>query len=68
VRKAKDKLAASVKLLPVTENLFLLAEAMEKSDDLSGARSLYQLVAESDRFSKLGRTAVSRLKAMAGKK
>jgi uncharacterized protein HemY len=68
VRKAKDKLAASVKLLPVTENLFLLAEAMEKSDDLTGAKSLYQLVAESDRFSKLGRTALSRLKEMAGKK
>lgn len=67
VDSAKDKLAASVKLLAVTENLFLLAEAMEKSDDLAGARSLYQLVAETDRFSKLGRTAASRLKETSGK-
>ena len=64
VSAARDKLAASVKLLPVIENLFLLAEAMERSDDLRGASSLYRLVVESDRYSKLGRTAASRLKTM----
>jgi tetratricopeptide (TPR) repeat protein len=59
--QANQALAASVRLLPVTENLFLLAEAREKSGDIKGAMLLYRFVAESDRSSKLGRTAASRL-------
>ncbi len=59
--QANQSLAASVRMLPVTENLFLFAEAREKSGDIKGAMLLYRFVAESDRSSKLGRTAASRL-------
>jgi|GEM_PF-1431123 len=61
VRKANDQLADSVRLLPVTENLFLLAEAREKGGDAEGGMSLYRLIVETDPHSKLGRTAASRL-------
>ena len=61
VRKANDQLAESVRLLPVTENLFLLAEAREKGGDAKGGMSLYRLIVETDPHSKLGRTAASRL-------
>lgn len=64
---AKEKLAASVSLLPVAENLFLLAEAMEQGGDKRGARTLYKAVVESGRNKKLARTAVSRLQEMEGK-
>lgn len=64
--EANQVLASSARMLPVTENLFLLAEAREKSGDLEAARSLYRLVVESDRTSKLGRTAASRLAPSAG--
>ena len=67
-RQANLALARSVHLLPVTENLFLLAEAREKSGDVKDARLLYQLVAESDHDSKLGRTAAKRLQQSAGVK
>jgi uncharacterized protein HemY len=59
--QANQLLTESVRLLPVTENLFLLAEAREKSGDTVGARSLYSLIVESDRHSKLGRTSAGRL-------
>ncbi len=62
IDKANEALAESVSLLPVTENLFLLAEAREKSGDMNSAMSLYQLVVENDRYGKLGRTAAARLK------
>ncbi len=65
-RQASQALARSVGLLPVTENLFLLAEAREQSGDVKDARLLYKLVAESDHDSKLGRTATKRLKQSAG--
>ena len=61
VRKANDQLAESVRLLPVTENLFLLAEAREQGGDAEGGMSLYRLIVETDPHSKLGRTAASRL-------
>jgi len=61
VRKANDELAESVRLLPVTENLFLLAEAREKGGDVEGGMSLYRLIVETDPYSKLGRTAADRL-------
>ncbi len=64
--RANQALAKSVRMLPVTENLFLLAETREKSGDVKGAMSLYRLVVEFDRHSKLGRTSVSRLAASAG--
>jgi Flp pilus assembly protein TadD len=62
VRQAKTYLAGSVELLPVAENLFLYAESLAKSDDISAARVRYELVVEHDRFSKLGRKAAKRLK------
>jgi len=61
VRKANDELAESVRLLPVTENLFLLAEAREKGGDADGGMSLYRLITETDPYSKLGRMAADRL-------
>ena len=61
IRKANEQLAESVRLLPVTENLFLLAEAREKGGDIEGSKSLYRLIVEKDAQSKLGRTAASRL-------
>lgn len=64
--QANQALANSVLMLPVTENLFLLAEAREKSGDVAGAMSLYRLVAETDRTSKLGQSAASRLAQSAG--
>ncbi len=66
IRLANEALAVSVRMLPVTENLFLLAEAREKSGDTEGGMLLYQLVVESDRDSKLGRTSVNRLAQSAG--
>lgn len=59
--QAMTHLAESVRLLPVTENLFLLAEASEKGGDPDSASALYELVAASDPDSKLGRTASTRL-------
>jgi Tfp pilus assembly protein PilF len=66
--QANQALARSVRMLPVTENLFLLAETREKSGDVKGAKSLYRVIVESDRSSKLGRTAAKRLKQSAGAK
>ena len=63
---ANQALAASVSMLPVPENLFLLAEAKEKSGDLEGGMSLYRLVLKSDSASKLGRAAATRLQQTAG--
>jgi tetratricopeptide (TPR) repeat protein len=65
-KQANEILADSVRLLAVAENLFLLAEAREKSGDTQGAMALYRLVAESDRYSKLGRSAAARLVPTAG--
>ncbi len=64
--QANQALANSVRLLPVAENLFLLAEVREKSGDTKGAMSLYRLVAEFARYSKLGRTSAKRLAQSAG--
>jgi tetratricopeptide (TPR) repeat protein len=61
ISQANEALASSARMLPVTENLFLLAEAREKSSDIDGAMALYRLVVESDQNSKLGRTAAGRL-------
>ena len=67
-RLANQTLARSVSLLPMTENLFLLAEAREKSGDVEGAMLLYRLIVETDPSSKLGRASVSRLEKSAGVK
>ena len=61
LRKANQQLAESVALLPVTENLFLLAEAREKSGDLKDARALYEVIVDADPDSKLGRSSANRL-------
>ena len=63
---ANQSLAESVGLLPVTENLFLLAEAREQSGDLKAALSLYKVIVDSDPDSKLGRSSASRLEQSAG--
>ncbi len=68
VEQASAVLADSVRLLPVTENLFLLAEAREKNGDTKSAFALYRRVVEHDRYSKLGRTAAMRLKEAKGRK
>lgn len=62
IDRANQALAESVSLLPVTENLFLLAEAREKNGDMKSAMLLYRMVVENDRYGKLGRTAAARLK------
>ncbi|MGW8312137.1 MAG: tetratricopeptide repeat protein [Desulfuromonadales bacterium] len=64
--KANTFLSDSVRLLPTTENLFLLAETREKTGDTKGAMALYQRVFEVDPDSKLGRTSASRLAEAAG--
>lgn len=61
LREANQRLADSVALLAVPENLFLLAEAREKSGASEEARALYRLVAGADEAGKLGRTAAERL-------
>ncbi len=64
--QASQSLAESVALLPVTENLFLLAETREKRGDLKGALMLYKLIVESDPDSKLGHSSARRLAQRAG--
>jgi tetratricopeptide (TPR) repeat protein len=64
--KANAFLSDSVRLLPTTENLFLLAEIREKIGDTKGAMALYRQVFEVDPDGKLGRTAASRLAEAAG--
>lgn len=66
--QANQALLNSVRMLPVTENLFLLAETREKSGDMKGAISLYRLIVAFDRTSKLGRASVNRLEQLAGVK
>ncbi len=65
-QQANQLLAESVRLLAVVENLFLLAETREKSGDAQGAKALYRLVVESDRYGKLGRSAAERLASARG--
>jgi tetratricopeptide (TPR) repeat protein len=64
--QANQALTRSVRMLPVAENLFLLAEVQEKSGDVKGATTLYKLVVEFDRYSKLGRASAARLAESAG--
>lgn len=64
--EADQALTESVRLLAMAENLFLLAEVRQKNGDSDGAMALYRLVAEADRFGKLGRTSAERL-AQGGK-
>jgi tetratricopeptide (TPR) repeat protein len=65
-QQANELLADSVRRLAVAENLFLLAEAREKSGDIEGALALYRLVAKTDRYGKLGQTSAERLVQPAG--
>jgi tetratricopeptide (TPR) repeat protein len=66
LRHASQELAESVALLPVIENLFLLAEAKEKSGDPNGALALYSIIVDADPDSKLGRSSASRLAQATG--
>lgn len=65
-RQASQELAESVALLPVTENLFLLAEAREDIGDLKEALELYTIIVKADPDSKLGHSSASRLAQAAG--
>lgn len=60
-KDARAALTKSVALLPMTENLFLLGEAHEKTGDAPGAVNFYRRVARHDGSSKLGREAQERL-------
>ncbi len=66
--EADSELTKSVELLPVPENLYLLAETREGLGDNNKAITLYRRVFEADRRSKLGRAAASRLEEMEGDK
>jgi len=66
LRQASQELAESVALLPVTENLFLLAEVREKSGDLKEALALYTMIVKADPDSKIGRSSASRLAQATG--
>ena len=66
LRQASQELAESVSLLPVTENLFLLAEVREKSGDLKEAMALYTIIVNADPDSKLGRSSGRRLAQATG--
>jgi len=66
LRQASQELAVSVALLPVTENLFLLAEVREKSGDLKEALALYTMIVKTDPDSKIGRSSASRLAQATG--
>jgi tetratricopeptide (TPR) repeat protein len=68
LRQASQQLAESVALLPVIENLFLLAEVREKSGDLKDALALYTIIVEADPDSKLGRSSANRLAQSTGEK
>jgi predicted TPR repeat methyltransferase len=68
LRQASRELAESVKLLPVIENLFLLAESREKSGDIKDALALYRIIVKADPGSKLGRSSARRLAQAGGGK
>ncbi len=61
LQQASQELVESASLLPVTENLFLLAEVREKSGALKDAIALYMMIVAADPDSKLGRSSASRL-------
>ncbi len=66
LRQAGQELAESVAQLPVTENLFLLAEVKEKSGDLKEALALYTMIVKADPDSKIGRSSARRLAQSTG--
>jgi uncharacterized protein HemY len=65
---ARAALTKSVALLPVTENLFLLGEAHEKTGDATEAANFYRRVVRHDGSSKLGREAQERLVGLEGRR
>ena len=65
-QQAERALSVSVDLLPLPENLFLLAEAREKNGNIKGAASIYRNIMNHDRNSKLGRSAASRVEQLTG--
>lgn len=67
-QQAERALSVSVELLPLPENLFLLAEAREKNGNIKGAASIYRNIMSHDRNSKLGRSAASRVEQLTGVK
>lgn len=65
---ARAALTKSVALLPVTENLFLLGEAHEKTGDTTGAANFYRRVVRHDGRSRLGLEAQERLARLEGRR
>jgi predicted Zn-dependent protease len=64
VDDAENRLKQSVGLRPVTENIFLLAQAREALGRRKSATALYRTVVDADRWSKFGKTAAARLKEL----
>jgi predicted Zn-dependent protease len=62
--EAKKQLETSVTLLPVTENLFLLAQVYEALGEPVQALEIYRNIKTDDGHSKLGRAAHDRLKEL----
>ncbi|NOQ40940.1 MAG: hypothetical protein GQ563_00350, partial [Desulfuromusa sp.] len=64
LQKAIIHLEASLQLLPTIQGTFLLGEAEEAQGNLPRARELYQVVVQTDKNGKLGKTAITRLRSL----
>ena len=62
--KAITQLEKSLQLLPTIQGTFLLGEAEEAQGNLPRARELYQVVVQTDKNGKLGKTATTRLRSL----
>ena len=62
--KAITQLEKSLQLLPTIQGTFLLGEAEEAQGNLLRARELYQVVVQTDKNGKLGKTATTRLRSL----
>ena len=62
--KAITQLEKSLQLLPTIQGTFLLGEAEEEQGNLPRARELYQVVVQTDKNGKLGKTATTRLRSL----
>ena len=62
--QAITQLETSLQLLPTIQGTFLLGEAEEAQGNLPRARELYQVVVQTDKNGKLGKTATTRLRSL----
>jgi len=63
---AKEHLQKSMKFMPTLSSAFFLAESYEKTGEIAKAQALYGQVAAADPGGNLGRSAVSRARALGG--